>query len=107
MATIGSFLIGAYTLGEHLVTKSGGSAMQQRLLVMFFAGLLLAVYLHYKAATHKREPEGRSRKPTPVIGKKFEDESVALDGHSYISCDFKSVTFTYNDMAAFSLSTGC
>lgn len=36
---------------------------------------------------------------TKVIGRKFANEKVILDGHHYIKCEFFNVTFVYNGTA--------
>ena len=38
--------------------------------------------------------------PITVFGKKFRNESVKLDGYSYMDCDFFNVTFVYNGTTA-------
>jgi hypothetical protein len=41
-------------------------------------------------------PWPKPYKPTSIVGRKFKNEQVILDGHSYSGCDFENVTFVYN-----------
>lgn len=52
-----------------------------------------------KFAADKTEDNRTVSQLKPLVrieGRKFVNEKVELDGHSYVNCDFENVTFVYN-----------
>jgi hypothetical protein len=43
--------------------------------------------------------------PVSVVGKKFVNERVVLDGHAYKGCTFENVTFVYDGITAVDVSS--
>ena len=44
---------------------------------------------------------GADARVIPVVGRKFLNETVLLDGHAYSGCTFENVTFLYNGTAIY------
>ena len=83
-----------HILGAIAVVSALSFLLTRQLLIWWAKFHTVPLEMYRELAEKGAWPE--PYRPIPIVGKKFRNEKVVLDGHSYSDCDFENVTLVYN-----------